>query len=845
MLCVPLDWAMWLMTEAKARNPEIKLYGLPWAFPAWVGNGTGNPYAYPELTASYVTKWVEGAKSVYNLTIDYVGIWNERSYDITYIETLRNSLDAAGFPETMIVAPDAGWDIAQDILDNPQLAQDVYAIGCHYPGTTSTPQAVETEKPLWASEDMSTYNDLRGAGCWARVLNQNYVNGNMTTTISWNLIASYYEGLPWYGTALLTAVEPWSGNFDTDNVGVLWATAHTTQFAQPGWKYLRQGQGSDFLQHGGSYVTLTDGTDFSIVIEKMVWAHSQCIRPSIEEFDTESESVTFQLGGSWAGLTSLNVWYTRFGWDGMTQTNSTFFQQLAPVAVVDGAFTLVVNLDELITITTLSTASKAVIPTPPPSQPFPTYYTDNFDNYPLQSEAQYFADQAGAFEIYATNTSRGNVMRQSVPTLPICWAGDFAPFSVIGSEKWSDTIVTVDILIESTGAAYVGARCRTCCNPEGVFFGLNVDTQQWFLTSNLAVTQQSSTYASGSYNVSANTWYTLSLSVIGTTVSAWIGDDEVVGGYDAGFVLPYHGSGWAAIGTSAGADNSFTFAQFDNFSVTGHEINCPPAFEGSPLSVMWCGEPNQANNEWTFTNGQIQLRSNPALCIASNISAGSSVGGAVLALCNPADPAQQFQITNSTDYPFASLSQGEFLFGTQYNDQDPDTPVVFTKASELSVVQCSEAASQQFTFTGDASSPAQIQQGNLCVSGYCTDPSQGCQPLQLVNCSASDAYQFFDYTSSNSSFQNKVTGMCIDLWGGSGPQVGTYECHAGTNQEWTLSNGRIANNGLTGYCLSSAPNADTNPAAVVIDEAGNGQITFYGSDVTDHCIGVCYLNPSQ
>ncbi len=41
-----------------------------------------------------------------------------------------------------------------------------------YPGTVSTPQAEETGKQLWASEDMSTYNDLRGAGCWARVLNQ-------------------------------------------------------------------------------------------------------------------------------------------------------------------------------------------------------------------------------------------------------------------------------------------------------------------------------------------------------------------------------------------------------------------------------------------------------------------------------------------------------------------------------------------------------------------------------------------------------------------------------------------------------------------------------------------------
>jgi len=43
----------------------------------------------------------------------------------------------------------------------------------------------------------------------------------MTATISWNLIASYYHGLPWYGTALMTAAEPWCGAFDDVNVGML------------------------------------------------------------------------------------------------------------------------------------------------------------------------------------------------------------------------------------------------------------------------------------------------------------------------------------------------------------------------------------------------------------------------------------------------------------------------------------------------------------------------------------------------------------------------------------------------------------------------------------------------
>ena len=39
----------------------------------------------------------------------------------------------------------------------------------HYPGTNSPFTARQTGKPLWASEDYSTFNDDTGAGCWARV----------------------------------------------------------------------------------------------------------------------------------------------------------------------------------------------------------------------------------------------------------------------------------------------------------------------------------------------------------------------------------------------------------------------------------------------------------------------------------------------------------------------------------------------------------------------------------------------------------------------------------------------------------------------------------------------------
>jgi hypothetical protein len=73
------EW--FLLSQAKARNPAIYTYGLPWAFPRWVScssglsNCSGNPYTLPEKTASYVVSWVQGAKAVYDVDVDYIGSW--------------------------------------------------------------------------------------------------------------------------------------------------------------------------------------------------------------------------------------------------------------------------------------------------------------------------------------------------------------------------------------------------------------------------------------------------------------------------------------------------------------------------------------------------------------------------------------------------------------------------------------------------------------------------------------------------------------------------------------------------------------------------------------------------
>jgi hypothetical protein len=81
---------------------------------------------------NYLVSWLGCAKS-HGLTINYLGGWNERGYNISWYEQLRSTLNADGYSAVTIVGADTDWSIANDIDDNSAFAAAVGVIGSHYP----------------------------------------------------------------------------------------------------------------------------------------------------------------------------------------------------------------------------------------------------------------------------------------------------------------------------------------------------------------------------------------------------------------------------------------------------------------------------------------------------------------------------------------------------------------------------------------------------------------------------------------------------------------------------------------------------------------------------------------
>lgn len=542
------EW--WLMAEAHKRNPNIILEILPWGAPGWVGKDT----LYTSKMAEYVADFIRNAKRDYSLDIACTGLWNEKVYDIPYIKELHNRLKASHLATRIVCCDEypgegAGqWSIADEILKDPELAADIDVIGVHYPlvdGKISTTDAArKTGKPLWSSEDQPNGGSgpfvsrdwPAGGRILAHRYNQNYLEGSLTSTEIWSPITSYYDNLAAPNSGLMYANTPWSGHYDVQ--GTIWATAHTTQFAQPGWQYLDSSSGN--LPGKGSYVALrsTNKKDWSVILETIGAKNPQ--------------TVSFHLAGGLAE-TEIHVWETN---------DARTFELVASVKPKDGAFSYTFDPDSLYSLTTTTGQGKGLA-VPPPAAAFPFPYADDFEATPLKHAPKYFSDQDGAFEVRLCDGRPGKCLEQVISEKPVPWDPLPNPYTLAGDAHWADYTVAADVHFLSRATAVLIGRIDSADAfeddkalwPSGYLLDLKPDGS-WELLST-QYKKPSVSLASGSAKIDPRQWHHLKLSFKGDQITATLDDTRLAAVQDR-----IHAKGLVALGTE------WDHVQFDNLRVT-------------------------------------------------------------------------------------------------------------------------------------------------------------------------------------------------------------------------------------------------------------------------------------
>jgi len=547
------EW--WLMAEAHKRNPNIILEILPWGAPGWVGaKSNGKATLYTPAMAGYVADFIKTAKRDYELDIAYAGLWNEKVFDLGYLRELDRRLKSEHLATQIICCDEYSgegtgpWAIADEMLKDPEVNAAVAVIGVHYPlvdGKIITAESArKTGKPLWSSEDQPNGGGgpfvsrewAVGGRILAHRYNQNYLEGSMTATEIWSPITSYYDNLAAPNSGLMYANTPWSGNYNVQ--GTIWATAHTAQFAQPGWQYLDSASG--YLPEKGSYVSLRspDKKNWSVILETIDARHPQTVK--------------FRLTGG-LGEGEVHLWETN---------NSRTFEKVADLKPVDGAFIYTFDPDSLYSLTTTSGQGKGTAH-PPPAANFPIPYADDFEKTELEHTPKYLADQDGAFEVRPCVGRTGRCLEQVITKIPVSWGPLPGPFTMAGDSDWKDYNVAADVRFLSTAPAAIMGRIDSADvfkdyqahEPSGYVLRLNPNGA-WELSS-AEFKKPVVTLASGSVTIDRNKWHRLELRFRGGQIVA-----ALDGAALATVENSVHTHGMFALGTE------WDRIQFDNVAVT-------------------------------------------------------------------------------------------------------------------------------------------------------------------------------------------------------------------------------------------------------------------------------------
>jgi galactosylceramidase len=541
----------WICRKAKERNPAMRYAAGRWGIPAWANASDGKKKDY---YLSYLRLMAENGTPLDYLSPEE----NEGTFNRDYVvNTLKPALNAAGFSGVKLVPRDAyqSWGIADTLASDPALKNIVYAVNNHYV-TTSTTTALQCGLPLFNDESDTPFRQIWSRMMFVAINNaKQYVDGKMVRVMYQPALDCVYDSLKYNYKGILTANTPWSGYYEVHPS--LWMTAHYTQFAKPGWKFLDNACGK--RDENNYYLALRNpgSNDYSVII--------------VNSSSTATD-YTFKISG---GLSegAVHVWRT-------TQTEQ--FVRQADITPSGGIFALSIPAQSVYSLTTTAGQQKGI---PAHSVPEDTAlrlpYTDDFSGYSAGAQPRFTHDQSGAFEV--AEISGNPCLRQSVNPAPVEWGGGTSsrqPYTVFGDLHWVNYQVSADVRLGGSGAsALISGRGnlhnRDSGNPATGYQMQLFASGNWYFRKLVfgAITDFTRGTISG-FNPDA--WYNLKLAMDGTAITAFINGAQVAAVNDATLT-----SGQAAL-----ASNFYNVC-FDNLRIK-------PIDSATPVSCLKINENHSA-----------------------------------------------------------------------------------------------------------------------------------------------------------------------------------------------------------------------------------------------------------
>ena len=810
---------MSIAQQAVARNPGIGLYGLQWAAPSWVKDGTTSLFTSDDI--QYLLDWLGCAKQR-GLTISYLGGWNEddNGNNASWFDSLRSALDSNGYSSVQIIAGDTFYSSATQAwqyTSEPNVALLGAHDMCGYPTGTAGAQttcvsstaAQQSGKPLWASE-LGGNSAGAGPGCtvpcapaMARSIVRGYIDAKMSGYLEWPALDAMPAGLPYEAAGLVTADQPWSGNYSVN--AQTWALAQFTQFASPGWHYVDSASG--YLQGNradGGYDTLVSGAgdQWSSIVETTAGVSS-------------AQQANFTVTGGAAGLSgkTVHVWASNFS----SASPSAWFVHTQDITPSGGTFSLTIQPGYVYSLTTTTGQSKGAAAGPNAS-PLPLPYSDTLaSSGPAGSsddEPALLAAQDGQFELAPCQVADGSnttCTQQNARPVPVVWrycdgstntsAGTACryPYATLGEGGWADYTVSSDVLFTQAGstAGLVGRFSSRAYWEIGWFNGYLFDvsaTGTWKIIKNSS-SSGPATLASGTLATAPGTgsWHRLSMTLAGSSITAYVDGHPAGSATDSSYA-----SGQAGI--EAGAfTQAWPQAQYSNLAVTPAGSAAASGIGGKCIDDRGQGTANgtvielytcagSSNQQWTAEpDGTFRVYGKCLDVIGQGTANGTKVD---LWGCNGGANQQWQQSGNHLVNP----ASGRCLDDPGYSSTD---------GTQLDIWDCASQSNEAWYLPPGAVTTGAVTSG---ISGKCLDDhgdgAANGTIADIWTCNSTSAQR---WTLEGDGTVRSASGACLDVTGNgtaNGTKVELYACTGGApNQQWRALSSHQLVSTASGKCL--------------------------------------------